>query len=185
MNKITSTAVLLIGLALMGCDNKGTNLAPKHASESAASGYLKPGAAVRFSHNYEGPLQPGQQQAVELAFKVAHQSGQLSIKLQADTGLNIDSNANNYWFSLDTEQPYIIEQTIGADVDGKYYLNIFTEVLDEQGQTKTRVFAIGVQVGDKTASIQGKSAPIIENSRGEPIVLFPAQESLTLGATKD
>ena len=153
MNKRTWVTVLLASALLAGCDSSSNARAVNESShskkEASRAGYLKPGAAIRFSHNLRGPLKPNQQLTVDLTFKVAQSSGQLMLQLQADTGLDTGTPTEDYVFNLDGEQPIVIQQTISAQASGKYYLTMFAEVMDGQGQSKNRVFALAVQVGDR------------------------------------
>ena len=209
MNKRIWVTVLLASAMLAGCDGSSNATAVNKSShnkkEVSRAGYLKPGAAIRFSHNFNGPLKPNQQQTVDLTFKVAQTSGQLTLKLQADTGLDIGTPPEDYVFNLENEQPIVIQQTISAQASGKYYLTMFAEVIDGQGQAKNRVFALAVQVGEvaldqskaeaaanlgaanlETANLKNKLSnnqrrftPAIEvNSKEQQLILLPAQETV-------
>ena len=214
MNKRIWVTVLLASAMLAGCDGSSNatvvnatavNKSSHNKKEVSRAGYLKPGAAIRFSHNFNGPLKPNQQQTVDLTFKVAQTSGQLTLKLQADTGLDIGTPPEDYVFNLENEQPIVIQQTISAQASGKYYLTMFAEVIDGQGQAKNRVFALAVQVGDvaldqskaevaanlgavnlgaanlknKLSNNQRRFTPAIEvNSKEQQLILLPAQETV-------
>jgi len=183
MTKTTYISILLTSLVLGACDN-GTITASGDAAASgnstgekaSPSKYLKPGAAVDFQHNFKGPLDVGEKQTVDLSFRLPHIAGQLAIKLRADSGLITEPATTDYVFTLGDNQVYSIQQTVSAEVMGKYYLKIFAEVMDPQGQIKTRVFAIAVQVGEPTSK-PDSSGPVIENSSGERLILMPAQET--------
>ncbi|MDB9844326.1 hypothetical protein OAC48_07615, partial [Porticoccaceae bacterium] len=100
MNKRIWVTVLLASAMLAGCDGSSNatvvnatvvnatavNKSSHNKKEVSRADYLKPGAAIRFSHNFNGPLKPNQQQTVDLTFTVAQTSGQLTLKLQVDTG---------------------------------------------------------------------------------------------------
>ena len=214
MNKRIWVTVLLASAMLAGCDGSSNatvvnatvvnatavNKSSHNKKEVSRAGYLKPGAAIRFSHNFNGPLKPNQQQTVDLTFKVAQTSGQLTLKLQADTGLDIGTPPEDYVFNLENEQPIVIQQTISTQASGKYYLTMFAEVIDGQGQAKNRVFALAVQVGDvaldqskaevaanlgaanlknKLSNNQRRFTPAIEvNSKEQQLILLPAQETV-------
>lgn len=204
MNKRIWVTVLLASAMLAGCDGSSNATAVNKSShnkkEASRAGYLKPGAAIRFSHNFNGPLKPNQQQTVDLTFKVAQTSGQLTLKLQADTGLDIGTPPEDYVFNLENEQPIVIQKTISTQASGKYYLTMFAEVIDGQGQAKNRVFALAVQVGEvaldqskaeaaanlgaanlknKLSNNQRRFTPAIEvNSKEQQLILLPAQETV-------
>ena len=204
MNKRIWVTVLLASAMLAGCDGSSNATAVNKSShnkkEASRAGYLKPGAAIRFSHNFNGPLKPNQQQTVDLTFKVAQTSGQLTLKLQADTGLDIGTPPEDYVFNLENEQPIVIQKTISTQASGKYYLTMFAEVIDGQGQAKNRVFALAVQVGEvaldqskaeaaanlgaanlknKLSNNQRRFTPAIEvNSKEQQLILLPAQQTV-------
>ncbi len=214
MNKRIWVTVLLASAMVAGCDGSSNatvvnatavNKSSHNKKEVSRAGYLKPGAAIRFSHNFNGPLKPNQQQTVDLTFTVAQTSGQLTLKLQADTGLDIGTPPEDYVFNLENEQPIVIQQTISTQASGKYYLTMFAEVIDGQGQAKNRVFALAVQVGEvaldqskteaaanlgaanlettnlknKLSNNQRRFTPAIEvNSKEQQLILLPAQETV-------
>ena len=214
MNKRIWVTVLLASAMLAGCDGSSNatavnatadNKSSHNKKEASRAGYLKPGAAIRFSHNFNGPLKPNQQQTVDLTFTVAQTSGQLTLKLQADTRLDIGTPPEDYVFNLENEQPIVIQQTISTQASGKYYLTMFAEVIDGQGQAKNRVFALAVQVGEvaldqskaeaaanlgaanlettnlknKLSNNQRRFTPAIEvNSQEQQLILLPAQETV-------
>lgn len=169
MKQITYLALLVIALVLSACDS-GTS------DKTSYVKYLKPGAAVEFKHNFKGPLGIGEEQTVDLSFRVPHSSGQLKIKLRADSGLSTEPAAAEHLFNLEDGQDFTLQQTLSAAVAGKYYLSLFAEVMDPQGQVKSRVFAIAVQVGDQPDKGDNKK-PVIESSSGDRLIIMPVQET--------
>lgn len=176
MKQITHISILLISLLLGACDSGTTATADSNSEKSSIAKYLKPGAAIDFQHNFKGPLDIGEKQTVDLSFRLPHISGQLAIKLRADRGLIAEPATRDYEFSLAADQNYSIQQTLSAEDAGKYYLTVFAEVLDPQGQIKNRVFAIAVQVGEPLSK-PSNSDLIIERSSGERLIIMPAQET--------
>jgi hypothetical protein len=77
---------------------------------------------------------------------------------------------------LAADKDYRIQQTLSAEQAGKYYLKVFAEVQDPQGQVKTRVFAVAVQVGEPLNKPVSQG-PVVENSAGERLMLMPAEET--------
>lgn len=169
MKQITYPALLVIALVLSACDSS-TSDKTSHVK------YLKPGAAIDFNHSFKGPLDIGEEQTVDLSFRVPHSSGQLKIKLRADSGLSTEPAAAEHLFNLEDGQDFTLQQTLSAAVAGKYYLSIFAEVMDPQGQVKSRVFAIAVQVGDQPDKGDNKK-PMIESSSGDRLIIMPVQET--------
>ncbi len=183
MKQISYISILLIGLVVGACDSSTTATATHTASNNSqgdktnVSKYMKPGAAIDFQHNFKGPIGIGEKQTVDLSFRLPHISGQLAIKLRPDSGLSAEPGQADYIFPLGADHNYSIQQTLSAEEAGKYYLKIFAEVMDPQGQIKTRVFAIAVQVGEPTSK-PNNSGRLIESSSGEHLILMPAQETV-------
>ena len=101
MKQITYLALLVIALVLSACDS-GTSDKTSHVK------YLKPGAAVDFNHSFKGPLDIGEEQTVDLSFRVPHSSGQLKIKLRADSGLSTEPAAAEHLFNLEDGQDFTL-----------------------------------------------------------------------------
>jgi hypothetical protein len=112
------------------------------------STYMKPGAAIRFNHNYDGKTEVGDVETIQLSFKESYSSGQMQVTLQPDPALSIEPAIENYQFSMDSDKSHQLEIAVSATSEGKHFLNIFTSATDESGQSKTRVFAIAFYVGN-------------------------------------
>lgn len=143
------------------------------------SSYQKPGAAVRFSHNYKGPIALGEDYSMQLSFAVAESAGRLDLKLRPDAGLSTDLSTNQFAFGPESNQTKTIDLKVRADQAGKYYLTIFASLTDGQGDTQHRVFAVAIEAGDALDQPGKKSATMGESASGEPIVILPAQETVS------
>ena len=117
--------------------------------------YAKPGAAVRFSHDYRGGAQPGETTLVTLSFAERYAAGELIIQLEPMPGLQMSPGQRQYAYDMSADEPVDIDLALGAALTGKYYLNIFASVTDAVGRMQSRVFALGFQVG----------APVLDRGR--------------------
>ena len=159
-------------------DNHHSNLAlqsDSHQSQidKSKSTYIKPGAAIRFKHNYDGKTEVGEVETVQLSFTESYSSGQMRVTLQADAALSLEPATQEYLFSMDSDQPHQLEIAVSAASEGKHYLNIFTSAIDESGQAKSRVFAIAFYMGEP-APKQSKPA---NQSSLENVIFLPSQET--------
>lgn len=181
-NLISVLAASLI--LLTGCsDNKLATESSKSLShkgdKNTASSYQKPGARVSFSHSFKGPIAPGEDHSIQLIFKVPESAGQLEVQLRADAGLSTDLDTDQHSFGLDSKQAKTIDLSVKAEQPGKYYLTIFANLTDGQGQTQSRVFAVAIEVGDASTWAAKESMSITETASGESIIILPAQETVS------
>ena len=153
----------------------------KHAHEGLS--YQKPGAAVRFSHNYSGKSEVGDSESVTLTFNHEYSTGSLSIQLEAQEGLNIADNQSPYIFALDEDRNLEIEALLSAAANGKYYLSIFATVEGWGGDPISRVFALALNAGDSEQKTKSSLEPvhmsIEEATPGNKIILMPAEETIS------
>ena len=135
--------------------------------------YAKPGAAVRFFHDYRGGAQPGETTLVALSFAERYAAGKLIIQLEPMPGLQMSPGQRQYAYDLSAQDPIEIGLALGAAVAGKYYLNIFASVTDVSGRMQSRVFALGFQVG-KAVVDRGRSAQKLTD--GDAVIVLPIIE---------
>ena len=161
-------------------DDRSSNLSlPSSSNKSQIdkpkSTYIKPGAAIRFNHNYDGKTEVGDVETVQLSFTESYSSGQMRVTLQADAALSLEPATENYEFSMDSDRPHQLEIAVGALSEGKHYLNIFSSAIDESGQSKSRVFAIAFYVGNplRTQKTQGS-----EKSAADNLIYLPSRETV-------
>ena len=135
--------------------------------------YAKPGAAVRFFHDYRGGAQPGETTLVTLSFAERYAAGELIIRLEPMPGLQMSPGQRQYAYDLSAEDPMEIGLALDAPVAGKYYLNIFALVMDAAGRMQSRVFALGFQVGE--AGVDRASSPQ-KTTDGDAVIVLPIIE---------
>lgn len=135
--------------------------------------YAKPGAAVRFFHDYRGGAKPGETTLLTLSFAERYAAGEMIIRLEPMPGLQMSPGERQYAYDLSAEDPMEIGLELGAAVAGKYYLNIFASVTDVAGRMQSRVFALGFQVG-KAVVDRGRSAQKFTD--GDAVIVLPIIE---------
>ena len=135
--------------------------------------YAKPGAAVRFSHDYRGGAQPGETTLVALSFAERYAAGELIIQLEPMSGLQMSPGQRQYAYDLSGPDPIEIGLALGAAEAGKYYLNIFASVTDAAGRMQSRVFALGFQVGEAVVARARSPQKTID---GDPVIILPITE---------
>ena len=110
--------------------------------------HQKPGAKVRFSHNYKGYSAVGEIETIELVFNDSYDTGHLQIKLESTAAITFEPSKIDYMFSLDSSNSNTINLSLQSHVEGKHFLNIFSRITDENGYSSGRVFAIAFYVGE-------------------------------------
>lgn len=151
-------------------------------SVKKGSAYQKPGASVRFSHNYDGRSEAGEIESLTLSFHHAYDSGRLSIQLDAQEGLSIVDNQSPYRFTMDKPQTVEIEAQLSADSEGKYYLSIVASVENQNANPISRVFALALNVGELGAEKSGLEPvhmSIEKSATDETLILMPAEETIS------
>lgn len=146
-------------------------------SVQTTSSYQKPGAAVQFEHSYDGSTAIGEIEEIQLQFKEQYDAGVLTITLDPQGDLLVDSGALSESFSLQGDEPLLIDIGLSAEAVGRHYLHIFATVTGLDGNEQTRAFAMSLKVGDETV-LNNQKATVEETSNGEPIILLPAVEAI-------
>ena len=147
------------------------------ASSPDGSAYQKPGASVRFSHIFDGRLEPGRSEIISLVFAEAYDAGSLSLSFTADEGLEY-SLMQEPVFDLQLASAHSLDIGLSAMNPGRYYLRIFAEVLPPQGRPDRRVFGLAVDVGSGGSKTEEESETMEKDFRGEDLITMPAEESL-------
>lgn len=144
---------------------------------SSNQSYQKPGASVRFDHNYDGATEVGEQEQIQLSFVEQYAAGTLTISLSADEGLGIDSSLTQS-YSLTADSALVMDLTLSAASEGKYYLTIFADVEDGNGRREKRVFGLALYVGD-VAEKTSTEMEMKEGFRGDRMMMLPAEETIS------
>jgi hypothetical protein len=133
--------------------------------------HQKPGAKVRFSHNYKGYSEVSEIENIELVFTDGYSTGQMQLKLKSDEALSIEPSTMDYIFSLDGYNSNKIKLSIQSHTEGKHFLNIFAMVTDANGYSSGRVFSIAFYVGENAKNKIGPQDP-----KAESVIRLPSIE---------
>ena len=146
------------------------NLTTKQLTKNTHQ-HQKPGAKVRFSHNYKGYSEVGEIETIELVFTDGYSTGQMQLKLKSDEALTLEPSAMDYIFTLDGYNSNKIKLSIQSHTEGKHFLNIFAMVTDENGYSSGRVFSIAFYVGENAKNKIGPQDP-----KAESVIRLPSIE---------
>jgi hypothetical protein len=133
--------------------------------------HQKPGAKVRFSHNYKGYSEVSEIENIELVFTDGYSTGQMQLKLKSDEALSLEPSTMDYMFSLEDYNSNKIKLSIQSHTEGKHFLNIFAMVTDANGYSSGRVFSIAFYVGENAKNKIGPQDP-----KAESVIRLPSIE---------
>lgn len=159
------------------------DLALSAKAEQTQTDYLKPGAAIQFSHNYDGKTNPGEVENFQVFVKGGSLSGSLDIKMENNDGLTIYNDRKIQKFDVADDAPDGLDQamniSVGAQNPGRYYLN-FLASSDQGGDTPMmRAYTIAIQVGDQPYVPElGKGMTLEETPTGEKVISMEAAETI-------
>ena len=181
IKKVQYLSLTICLVFLFGCDSEQSHehwtdshnhqLSSHHPSNQ--SGYQKPGANIKLSHNYDGHTAAGETETVELKFTEQYSSGQMYLRLKPDTSLSIEPAVEEYVFSMEDVTSHSIKLTFSAKSAGKHLLNIFASVMDESGKPRNRIMAVAFYVGDSSHKSRKPQAP----SPTDKVIILPSIES--------
>ena len=181
IKKVQYLSLTICLVILLGCDSKQPHehLAKNHNHHlschhhSNQSGYQKPGANIRLSHNYDGHTAVGETETVKLTFSEQYSTGQMYLKLKPETSLSIEPAVEDYVFSMEDLSSHSIALSVSAKSAGKHLLNIFASVMDESGKPRNRIMAVAFYVGDSNHRHGKLEAP----TSTDKVIILPSIES--------
>lgn len=179
MNQLKILVLSGICLLLAGCpestDPEWSVQTDAVEKQAPPADYQKPGAAIRFDHNYDGRTEPGETENLALIFADGYEAGTLSVTLESDDGLVYSLNSASD-FDLQSSDRHQMEISLSAQSPGRYYLRIFAEVLLPDGQIDRRVFGLALEVGDPQSRERVKGETETD-FRGEELIMLPAEQN--------
>ncbi len=180
MNMPKTMTTFLLGttlIALQACSGNAATEASDNTVASNKSEYAKPGAAVDFSHNYDGHTKPGETESFQITVRERYQSGMLNISIATSEGLVLSSaNHANFSMSYDSDKP--IDVRVSAPAAGKYYVNFQAMADDGNGNTAPRAYSVAIYVGDKSDYKKPDQPSKIEETDDGKIIVMDAEETI-------
>lgn len=160
----------------------------KHALRVAGwtdeTGYQKPGAAVRFSHDNRGSHIVGTARTIELKLSEAYAQGELRVDISAPDML-ILTGAATHKFDMQDQDSHSISVNVQSRAVGQHYINIFTTANLPNGQQSARSFAVSIdsiasnRLGKELEFSKQNEAVSQEGATLERgMIIMPAQESI-------
>lgn len=110
---------------------------------------VKPGASVTLNSVLPKSMTSGTFQSVQLRLTDGYEAGVMSVTVEPSAGLSLFGSASSKTFDMSKSSEHILDLDVKADVDGVYFLNVFTEaeglarsfsVRLDMGQTNQKMF---------------------------------------------
>ncbi|MGB0907501.1 MAG: hypothetical protein ACPGVT_08410 [Maricaulaceae bacterium] len=138
-----------------------------HTSKPAPHGqaYMKPGAALSFSHDMKAAIEPGDSGSFTLTIQDAYAAGQLEIKAIGDKGLRLYAASSGARFDL-AGDTHTMNVHFDSSTAGRHYVSFQASVTTDTGQVTRRAYAVPVVVGDP--------ATFVSKNKGQILVDDPA-----------
>ncbi len=174
---ILASALLMSGL-MVSAASAGT------AHKKTAMPYMKPGASVYLTHNYDGKTAVGEIENITVTLTEAYDTGTLTATILPTDGLTIYSDTRMHSFAMNGAAEHTLNVQVSANTDGVYYLNLQMVVEDGTGNVMRRSGGVAIYVGAN--ALPQKQRALIAGSAdvaGEPgLIVMDAEEEIT---TKD
>lgn len=119
--------------------------------------YQKPGAAVVLASVPSYSLDAGETKTVTIELSAMQRSGTANVAIRLDPGLLLTSADESWVFDLSQTQQLALPIEVLAEKEGRYFIHLFTQIEDPNGQRYSRAQAVVVTVGDLGSSRQQKT----------------------------
>lgn len=156
--------------AILSASSPQKSAAPQHA------GYVKPGAAITLSHDYDGQTNIGEFETVTTSLSHMYSDGFLSIDLIAPPDIHISSFQPGHKLPISSGSSLVFPFQFSSSKAGHYSISLQAIYETPNGQQSRRVVSIPVAVGLKP---HGKTSPQVPDNRKIKLgglVSLPAQE---------
>jgi len=170
---LLASSVALSASFLMGCSANSAEASAQHYSSK--SSYLKPGAAVNYSHNLKSQLSAGDTITFKLTLDESYSQGQLTVNLGSEGGIALMAPTQAS-FDMSTGTAHDMDVSFTANNNGRHYINVQALAIDASGQTQPRIFSIPVQVGPVTA--QKPNSDMATMPDGQKVIEMEAEEEI-------
>ena len=159
-------------------DNSVDSSAESKKTKSGLS-TAKPGTSFRFSHDYDGKTEAGEQELITISLNSHRSSGQLTVSLHAEEGIEIMSHNQPVVFDLAQGSTPNLALELVAHQTGRYYVYVQLTEKSETGAQSVSNHGIAIQVGDQGNSRSMKSnGKIQQGAKGENLMVMPATEEI-------
>jgi hypothetical protein len=169
-------------LVFSACSAQSTVADHQPKSSQAAGGAhthgmktVKPGAALTFTHEFDGEFQVGAYSDVIISFDDQYRSGQVKLIASGSDSLDVLSSTARKTMSVGSGEDWRV--AVKPHHDGVHYLNIIGQV-DSNGLSAVRTHAIRIDLGGKTQDPVTAGKAELRTIGQEQLAVFEAQEEI-------
>ena len=175
---------LLISAAVVcfaACSNTsaGADNAEMKPVPAGPNGYMKPGASVEFSTNFDGHAEPGETEVFQVVAREFYDAGTMIINISGSEGLDVRADAAGQSINMAGDATQTINVSALAQNAGSYVLNMQARIVDGQGNTSMRNIGISIPVGDQSKLPKAEANPnAAQMPSGETLIIMDAEETI-------
>jgi hypothetical protein len=172
------TTLAFIAAGCVGAENQEGIAVTEKQTSNVPVATVKPGAAVQFSSQIDGPLIVGAYTDIEIAISHAYEAGILQATATGTDGLDVLSSNAQLSHDMATGRA-LWRVAVRPNDDGLHYLNIMATVTDLSGHEPTaRAFSIAVDPGSKSEPRDDGMKPMIVQDGSENLAVLDAEETI-------
>jgi len=145
---------------------------------SAPQRYMKPGAAISYSHNLPKDIAPGQTVVFQLTLDESYPSGAMNVEITSEGDIQIFPTSSRAQFDMSAGREHVMDVSVTVNSNGRHYINVGAMADTGNGQAMPRIFSIPVQSGP-VKSMQPNSK-MMTTPTGENIIVMEAQETISV-----
>ena len=178
---LSSAAFLIAGASLIANADKAESHSKSphthsHQAEAHQAGYVKPGAAITLTHDYDGQTKLGEFETVTLSLSHIYEDGYLSVEILPTPDLQIFSNHGLDKVELQTSSAVTLPIQFSGAANGSYSIAIETVYVSQNGQQSRRVLSLPITIGVKPAGKTQPTTPKVSKPAAKGIIALPANE---------
>jgi len=140
------------------------------------AGYIKPGAAIALTHDYDGQTAVGEFETITLTLNHIYENGNLSIDILPTEGLQVFSDLPLKNHTMQTNRNLSIPIQFSGMTNGIYSIAVEAVYESPEGQQSRRVISVPITVGTRAANKSQPITPQSEKSNATGLITLPAKE---------
>ncbi len=142
---------------------------------AASQGYIKPGAAIVYSHDLGNRYEVGETVTFQLKLSESYDTGVMRVNI-ASEAVQLLATSGPTAFDMGRGAEHEMTISFTAPANGRHYINVQASADIGDGNPMIRAFSIPVQVGPVQA--QKPNANMETMPDGENIIVMDAEEEI-------
>lgn len=140
--------------------------------------FIKPGAAVSMTHDYDGQTQSGHIEQFTATLEHIYENGFLTVTLNASDSIDLISDSSAQTVSLASGSDIFVPIQFSSIQNGQHYIGLDIIYEDFGGAQSRRALSVPITIGDKADNKPtAKSEPLAAMS-SKGFVIMTAHEDI-------